>query len=135
MADNGHAGTFAFLGGPLRHPVRVLHMLSTRAHAMVRPLITSGIVGILSPFGLIVSIGTLVPAALAVSPSFSSVNDSFQTLAVAPFVLVGDVIVLLWLGAWLEARRAEAGRLRTRPQGPGGPSVHPLSGPWPVCSP
>jgi uncharacterized membrane protein len=107
VADNGHAGTFALLSGALRHPVRVLHMLSKRAHAMVRPVITSGIVGILSPVGLIVSIGTLVPAGLAVSPSFSSLNDSFQTLAVAPFVLVGDVIVLLWFGAWLEARRAK----------------------------
>ena len=73
-------------------------MLSHRAHAMVRPLITSGLVGILSPIGLLVSVGTLVPAGLAMSASFSSVNDSFQTLAVVPFVLVGDVVVLLWLG-------------------------------------
>jgi hypothetical protein len=104
VADNGHAGTFALLSGAVRHPVRVLRMLGKRAHAMARPLITSGIVGILSPIGLIMSIGTLVPAALAVSPSFSSVNDSFQTLAVVPFVLVGDVIVLLRLGAWIGAR-------------------------------
>ncbi|HXQ62302.1 MAG TPA: DUF2079 domain-containing protein [Acidimicrobiales bacterium] len=103
VADNGHAGTFALLSGVLRHPVRALRMLSSRSHAMVRPLITSGLVGILSPIGLLVSFGTLVPAGLAVSPSFSSVNDSFQTLAVIPFVLVGDVIVLLWLGARLEA--------------------------------
>jgi uncharacterized membrane protein len=101
VADNGHAGTFALLSGALRHPVRVLRMLSHRAHAMVRPLITSGLAGFLSPIGLLVSLGTLVPAGLAVSPSFSSVNDSFQTLAVVPFVLVGDVIVLLWLGARL----------------------------------
>lgn len=120
VADNGHAGTFALLSGALRHPVRVLRMLSHRAHAMVRPLITSGLAGILSPIGLLVSIGTLVPAGLAVSPSFSSVNDSFQTLAVVPFVLVGDVIVLLWLGARFgsapsaEAREgAAAHRLRS----------------------
>jgi len=101
VADNGHAGTFALLSGVARHPVRAWHMLSARAHAMARPLITSGVVGIFSPIGLLVSVGTLVPAALAMSPSFSSVNDSFQTLAVVPFVLVGDVMVLLRLDTWL----------------------------------
>jgi uncharacterized membrane protein len=101
VADNGHAGTLALLGGVFRHPVRALHMLSHRAHAIVRPLITSGLVGILSPIGLLVAIGTLVPAGLAVSASFSSVNDSFQTLAVVPFVLIGGVMVLLRLGIWL----------------------------------
>jgi len=101
VADNGHAGTLALLSGVLRHPVRALHMLSHRAHAMVRPLITSGLAGVFSPIGLFVCIGTLIPAGLAMSPSFSSVNDSFQTLAVVPFVLIGDVAVLLWLGARL----------------------------------
>jgi len=99
VADNGHAGSFALFSGAVRHPLRVLHMLSHRAHAMVRPLITSGLVGLFSPVGLLVAVGTLVPAGLAMSPSFSSVNDSFQTLAVVPFILVGDVMVLLWLGA------------------------------------
>jgi Predicted membrane protein (DUF2079) len=98
VADNGHAGTLALMSGVFRHPVRALHMLSHRAHAMVRPLITSGVAGVLSPIGLLVAVGTLVPAGLAMSASFSSVNDSFQTLAVVPFVLVGDVIVFLWLG-------------------------------------
>ena len=101
VADNGHAGTLALLSGVFRHPVRAFHMLSHRAHAIIRPLITSGLAGVLSPIGLLVSVGTLVPAGLAMSPSFSSVNDSFQTLAVVPFVLVGDVMVLLWLGARL----------------------------------
>jgi uncharacterized membrane protein len=105
VADNGHAGTVALLSGILRHPVRAAHMLSHRAHAMVRPLITSGVAGVFSPIGLLVAIGTLVPAGLATSPSFSSVNDSFQTLPVVPFVLVGDVMVLLALGAWLGRRR------------------------------
>jgi uncharacterized membrane protein len=108
VADNGHAGTLALLGGIFRHPVRAAHMLSHRAHAMVRPLITSGLAGLLSPIGLLVAIGTLVPAGLATSPSFSSVNDSFQTLAVVPFVLVGDVMVLLALGAWLGRRHPAA---------------------------
>jgi uncharacterized membrane protein len=103
VPGNSHAGTVALLGGVVRHPVRAWHMLSARAHAIVRPLLTSGVAGIVSPVGLLVSIGTLVPAALATSPSFSSVNDSFQTLAVVPFVLVGDVMVLLWLGRRLGA--------------------------------
>jgi uncharacterized membrane protein len=115
VADNGHAGTFALLSGLVRHPVRALHMLRARAHAMVRPLITSGVVGVLSPIGLLVCIGTLVPAGLAMSPSFSSVNDSFQTLAVVPFVLVGDVVVLLWLAARLERASAGAAHAGTAP--------------------
>jgi hypothetical protein len=101
VADNGHAGTLALLSGAVRHPVRVFHMLKSRAHAMIRPLITSGLAGLFSPVGLFVAVGSLIPAGLAMSPSFSSVNDSFQTLAVVPFVLVGDVMVLLWLGARL----------------------------------
>jgi hypothetical protein len=99
VADNGHAGSLALLSGVLRHPIRALRMLGHRSHAMARPLITSGVAGVLSPVGLFVSLGALVPAGLAMSPSFSSVNDSFQTLAVVPFVLVGDVMVLLWLAA------------------------------------
>jgi len=106
VADNGHAGTFALLSGLFRHPVRALRMLSSRSHAMVRPLITSGSIGVLSPVGLLISVGALVPAGLAASPSFSSVNDSFQTLAVAPFVLVGDVMFLVWLGGRLGRRRS-----------------------------
>jgi hypothetical protein len=105
VADNGHAGTLALLSGAVRHPVRVFRMLKSRAHAMIRPLLTSGLAGLFSPVGLLVAVGTLVPAGLAVSPSFSSVNDSFQTLAVVPFVLVGDVMVLLWLGARLGSGR------------------------------
>ncbi len=101
VADNGHAGTLALLSGVFRHPVRAFHMLSHRAHAIIRPLITSGLAGVLSPIGLLVCVGTLIPAGLAMSPSFSSVNDSFQTLAVVPFVMIGDVMVLLWLGARL----------------------------------
>jgi hypothetical protein len=108
VADNGHAGTLALLSGVFRHPVRALHMLSHRAHAMVRPLITSGVAGVLSPIGLLVAVGTLVPAGLAMSASFSSVNDSFQTLAVVPFVLVGDVMVFLWLGRRFGAASAGA---------------------------
>jgi hypothetical protein len=40
------------------------------------------------------------------SASFSSLNDSFQTLAVVPFVLVGDVMVFLWLGRRFGSRPA-----------------------------
>jgi hypothetical protein len=76
---------------------------------MGRPLITSGLAGILSPVGLLVSIGTLVPAGLAMSPSFSSVNDSFQTLAVVPFVVIGDIMVLLWLAGRLGVLGAVSG--------------------------
>jgi uncharacterized membrane protein len=107
LAGNGHTGTLALLSGAIRHPVRVLRMLKARAHDMVRPLITSGVIGVLSPIGLLMAVGALVPAGLAASPSFSSVNDSFQTLAVVPFVLVGDAMVLLWLGTrWGRTRPA-----------------------------
>jgi uncharacterized membrane protein len=106
VADNGHAGTLALLSGIFRHPLRALHMLGRRAHALARPLITSGVAGILSPLGLLVAIGTLVPAGLAASPSFSSVNDGFQTLPVVPFLLIGDVVVLLRLGVWAGQGRA-----------------------------
>ena len=102
---DGHAGTLALLGGVLRHPLRAGHMLARRAHAMLRPLVTAGVVGVASPVGLLVAVGSLVPAGLALSPSFSSVNDSFQTLAVIPFVLVGSVMVLLWLGRRFRPRR------------------------------
>ena len=129
MSDNGHAGTFALLSGIFHHPVRALHMIGHRAHAMVRPLITSGLAGILSPIGLLVAVSTLIPAALAISPSFSSVNDSFQTLPVVPFLLVGDAIVLLRLGEWASRSRstssrwARAARSRSRSRSPGSEAV------------
>ncbi len=116
VADNGHAGTFALLGGAVRHPVRVLRMVHARAHAMVRPLITSGLIGLFSPVGLLISVGALIPAGLAASPSFSSVNDSFQTLALVPFVLVGDAMVLVWLGARLQRRQPDSPPAKTGPR-------------------
>jgi len=108
VSDNGHAGTFALMSGLARHPLRALHMIGHRLHAVARPLVTSGSVGILSPVGLFVAVGTLVPAALAMSPSFSSLNDSFQTLPVVPFLLVGDVFVLVHLGRWADKKIARA---------------------------
>ena len=77
-----------------------------RRAAMGRVLASAGLVGVLSPWGFAVAVGTLGPAALNGNLIFLSPTIAFQTLAVIPFVLVGSVLVLVRLATGATASDA-----------------------------
>ncbi len=93
-----HATASSVLSGLAGHPLHVLHVAADRWPAMGRVLASGGLLGLLTPVGFFVALGTLVPAALNVNPAFLSPTIAFQTLAVIPFVFVGSVSLLLRVG-------------------------------------
>jgi hypothetical protein len=56
------------------------------------------VIGVATPWGLVVSVGILGPAALNVNRAFLTPTIAFQTLTVIPVVVVGSVMVLLHIG-------------------------------------
>lgn len=79
----------------LLHPFHVLHALVDRIGGIGRVVASAGLVGVATPWGLFVALGTLVPTALNANKAFLSPTIAFQTLAVIPFVFVGSVLLLL----------------------------------------
>ena len=100
-----HATSAQVLGKLLTHPARPWHVLVHRWHPIERVLASAGLLGVLTPWGLVMSVGTLVPAALNANPNFVLPVAAFQTDAVVPFVTVGTIMVLLWLSGLLSTRR------------------------------
>lgn len=93
-----HAGVLLIVGGTAAHPSRLFGVLAARWHPIVREVLASGVVGVVTPWGALVSIGVLVPAVLAGSPTYIAADNGFQTLPVVPFIIVGSVMVLTRLG-------------------------------------
>lgn len=92
----GAGGVALVLWGILAHPSRVVHQLDSRLGAiwvLIKPV---GIVGLASAWGFGIPAVVLVTDALNSRTDF--LNNSFQNFAVFPFVLVGTVMVLVWLG-------------------------------------
>jgi uncharacterized membrane protein len=81
--------------GAVLHPSRVTHVLSQRWQALLFELAPTGVVGLLTPWGIFLFLGLLVPAALTISPAYSSsTGGAFQNLPAMPFIFVGSVMVL-----------------------------------------
>jgi uncharacterized membrane protein len=93
-----HATARSVLSGLASHPLHVLHVAVDRWRSLGKSLTSAGLLGLLTPVGFLVAVGTLVPAALNVNPAFVTPTIAFQTLAVVPFVFVGSVALLLHLG-------------------------------------
>lgn len=73
-------------------------VLRSRIDGIVRVLVTGGLLGVVSPWGGLISLATLIPTALNQNPGFLAPTAAFQTLAVIPFVFVGTVEVTTSLG-------------------------------------
>lgn len=106
------ASSASVLAKLVLHPWPALKQLFDRRAAMARVLASAGLLGVVAPWGLMVAIGTLGPAALNVNPAFLSPTIAFQTIAVIPFVLVGTVMVLVWIGLGRSQSGNEPGRDR-----------------------
>ena len=105
------ASSWAVFGALAAHPSADLHVLRTQAGAMWRVVATGGALGLLTPWGLLQAIAVLVPVALNVNgPFWLLPAGAFQTVTAVPFVLVGTVMVLVWVGTG----EPEWPRLRSR---------------------
>jgi uncharacterized membrane protein len=87
------------------HPGHALRTLGHRLPQMARVVASAGLLGVLTPWGLLVALGTLVPSALNQNRLFLSPTIAFQTVAVVPFVFVGTVIVLVHVAGGRSPRR------------------------------
>ena len=101
------------------HPGHALHVLAHRLPAMARVVASAGLLGVATPWGLAVSLGTLVPAALNVNTAFLTPAIAFQTVAVIPFVAVGTVMVLVRIGGRDPAPADRTGDGPPAPAAPG----------------
>jgi hypothetical protein len=93
-----HASSGSVVRGLILHPGHPLHVLFNRWHAIGRVIGSSLVIGVLTPWGLLLALGTTLPAALNVNPQFIAPINAFQTLVAVPFVFVGALMVLFWLG-------------------------------------
>jgi uncharacterized membrane protein len=95
LAGTGKVTVPTIVRGALLHPSRVTHVLSQRWQALLFELAPTGLVGLLTPWGLLFFLGLLVPAALTISTSYSSATGgAFQNLPAMPFIFIGSVLVL-----------------------------------------
>ena len=108
--EPSNASSWSVYGSLAAHPAADLHVLRTHIGAMWRVAATGGALGLLTPWGLLQAIAVLVPVALNVNGSFWLLPvGAFQTVTAVPFILVGTVMVLVWVGTgrpeWWPLRR------------------------------
>jgi len=97
------------------HPWHAARLIADRWAAMLRVLGSAGLVGVLTPWGFVLSFGILVPAAANVNRVFLSPTIAFQTLGAIPFVFVGTVLILVRLGTGRGRKGHHAPGVRGRP--------------------
>jgi len=101
------------------HPGHALRVLVDRRAGIGRVVASAGLVGVVTPWGLLIALGTLVPAALNANTAFLTPTIAFQTLAVIPFVFVGTVMVLVRIGSGPAVdARTDRTRRHARPPAP-----------------
>jgi hypothetical protein len=120
LAGSAHPSIRTILSGAIVHPHAWIAVLHSRWRQIGRLLSTTGFLGLLSPWGLMVTLGTVVPAGAAHDPAYISWRAGFQTLQVVPFMVVGTVMVLVRIAAG-RALPAGAGPAPSAGASPGGP--------------
>ena len=90
-----NASIFEVLKAVVLHPSRVTHALSQRWRAVVFELESTGFIGLVTPWGLFMFLGLLIPSALTASSGYSlATSGAFQNLPAMPFLYVGSVLAL-----------------------------------------
>lgn len=98
LVDPGQRVTLStIVEGVVRHPSRALQVLDARWRTIVKNLLPVGLVGVLSPYALGVSLVVLVTGVLQASPGY--IAPGYQNLVVFFLVAAGTVMVLDWLAA------------------------------------
>ena len=102
----GRIGVLDVVLGVLAHPSAAGHVIATHLAVTFGLLVTAGLIGLLSPWGIGVAAVVLVPNILDQSGIFIRYAGAFQTWAAMPFVLVGSVMITLRLLERADGRRA-----------------------------
>jgi uncharacterized membrane protein len=90
----------------LLHPGTAVHVLVDRHGPIGRVIASAGLLGVVTPWGLAIALGILVPDALNANTAFLSPTIAFQSIAVIPLVFVGTVMVLVRVGRGPEVSRS-----------------------------
>ena len=96
---DGVAGIAMLATGAVRHPSRPLGLLADRSETIINYLRAGGLIGVLTPWGLGVTLVAVLTAGLQGSAVF--IGQPFQNFVVTPFVAFGSV----WLVVVLARRR------------------------------
>lgn len=83
--------------GLFSHPGNVLHVLKSRWHHVYTYVASGGLIGVLTPFGVLLGITVLIPNALNSYEGYISDKSAFQSIAVIPLIAVGSLVVGLWV--------------------------------------
>jgi len=93
---NAHdLGALSLAVGLLAHPGTALHTLVKRTGQIAIFIESGGTLGIVSPWGLLMSATVLLPNALNANPAFIGDAAAFQSLAAIPFMVVGSLMVVI----------------------------------------
>jgi len=102
---SGYAGPepspLAIVSGALDHPGRVVADLRANLGDIWANLAPAGVIGLVNPWSVGVAVVVLASSILATGPSSHLFSQpGFQNFPVYPFVTVGTVMLLVWLGRW-----------------------------------
>ncbi|MGH9919064.1 MAG: DUF2079 domain-containing protein, partial [Nitrososphaerales archaeon] len=89
-----HASASSVIFGVLAHPLHAARTILDRWRDIGHLLLAGGLLGLLTPWGLFVALGTIIPTGLNANTSFLSPIAAFQTAFVIPFLVVGTIMVL-----------------------------------------
>jgi hypothetical protein len=94
----GHVGRVSSLdvvAGALTHPSAAVHMVATHLAVSFGLMVSVGLLGLVSPWGIGMAAVVLAPNVLDATGLFIRYDGAFQTWPAMPFVLVGSVMVVL----------------------------------------
>ena len=94
---HGPLGVSDVILGALHRPGLVVHMIGQRWPVIAAFLLVVGLVGVCSPWGFGVALVVFLPSTLAAPTDFLRFDQSFQSWAAVPFVLIGSLMVALRL--------------------------------------
>lgn len=92
-----HPSLSEMMVGAITHPTRLLSQVWSNRDNVWANLSPAGLVGVLSPWGLFPGILAFAPGLLYHGHAFAL--PLFQNFGLYPFVAVGTVLVLRWIGA------------------------------------
>lgn len=101
---SGHPGLGRIAVGALTHPGLLGHMWLLRWPTLFEFLVVAGFIGVFSPWGLFPAAVVFLPTVFNSAPGYLRIQQSFQSWAAIPFLLIGSFMVLdrLWReGRWL----------------------------------
>lgn len=90
---SSHLGIGGIVQGLLAHPGRAVTMFDSHGGYVAGYLLAGGIIGLISPWGLIPAAAVLIPNALNANVEFIHFPEAFQSWTAIPFLIIGTTMV------------------------------------------